>query len=614
MLTNLFLRTLVFLLLCMSHNLCGSDITNIQIEISEKKVLENFFKAAIFDAGAGYVLFGNKPVCYLSFPADYPNSYVEFERDDINTILHKGVIAWNASSLAQKNGNFRIHTLEKIDNSQKVIEILFINCKAFINTVDQNLSLFQYILGYDLTSKKLLEQILYSGDSFYEILHSNDTLVGILLGFGTDAALYGSRHEEILASPYKSPSLPFKTGCSKEITATANKTLLEITYSPHELHSHFSKCRITPSFGFASLNEELQVLEQRIETSSPLLAEGNPRLIFGTIKGNQSQEALITSFEAQQKTIAEVLASPNFFDSILEKFEANSSELSSQIEKIEIPLEKASQVIAESMWHQWKRLEYGHFEAFIAGVRAENFSYNSENSDDTYSDLVQQKNIRNIVSVLKRTEYFLNNLKSRQDIVWTVPDKVCYRILETGEGDQVKSSAAYLTLTYAIGLGDDTLESNSKVLALPATIKLEETIPGFSLSIVGMKLGETREIFIHPDFAYGLYTTLEKGRYLKAKVHLVEILENTEVAESPSYYNTRESLNIIDKHWSDEKIASIMQEFAYLEGDYLFKNYNNKLKGLSPNMIVNVLRFLQDGNSLSTPILERQKIFNLLIN
>lgn len=38
-----------------------------------------------------------------------------------------------------------------------------------------------------------------------------------------------------------------------------------------------------------------------------------------------------------------------------------------------------------------------------------------------------------------------------------------------------------------------------------------------------MKVGETREIFIHPLLGNGIYTTLEKGIYLKVEVELLPI-------------------------------------------------------------------------------------------
>ena len=39
--------------------------------------------------------------------------------------------------------------------------------------------------------------------------------------------------------------------------------------------------------------------------------------------------------------------------------------------------------------------------------------------------------------------------------------------------------------------------------AVPITIPLDQTIPGFSKGIVGMKEGEKRRLFVHPDLGYG---------------------------------------------------------------------------------------------------------------
>jgi hypothetical protein len=53
-----------------------------------------------------------------------------------------------------------------------------------------------------------------------------------------------------------------------------------------------------------------------------------------------------------------------------------------------------------------------------------------------------------------------------------------------------------------------------------------------------MKIGEIREIFIHPSVAYGIYTSLEKGIYLKARVQLIEINGNDVQSTFPALTTT----------------------------------------------------------------------------
>ena len=65
-------------------------------------------------------------------------------------------------------------------------------------------------------------------------------------------------------------------------------------------------------------------------------------------------------------------------------------------------------------------------------------------------------------------------------------------------------------------------------------ICLEEVIPGLRSGLVGMKEGEKRIVYIHPDFAYGTSGCLPPNALLTFEVELVQanapsIEENTEL-------------------------------------------------------------------------------------
>lgn len=64
-------------------------------------------------------------------------------------------------------------------------------------------------------------------------------------------------------------------------------------------------------------------------------------------------------------------------------------------------------------------------------------------------------------------------------------------------------------------------------------IDLSKTIAGFAHGVKGMRIGECREIYIHPSLAYGLETSLEKGIYLRAIVTLHEIQGGAEKKYPP---------------------------------------------------------------------------------
>ncbi len=62
--------------------------------------------------------------------------------------------------------------------------ILFINKKAFLNVVNENLALFQKIIDPQLSADNLLFALNEEKDNLFDLIHSNQILFGILLGFG----------------------------------------------------------------------------------------------------------------------------------------------------------------------------------------------------------------------------------------------------------------------------------------------------------------------------------------------------------------------------------------------------------------------------------------------
>ena len=50
---------------------------------------------------------------------------------------------------------------------------------------------------------------------------------------------------------------------------------------------------------------------------------------------------------------------------------------------------------------------------------------------------------------------------------------------------------------------------------------LEGTIPGFAKGVVGMLEGEVRQLYIHPDLAYGVYGKLDPNVLVIFKVEVI---------------------------------------------------------------------------------------------
>ena len=108
---------------------------------------------------------------------------------------------------------------------------------------------------------------------------------------------------------------------------------------------------------------------------------------------------------------------------------------------------------------------------------------------------------------LKQAEIFLASNAKNAGIVCLAEGKVQYLCVSPGNGAEVKPhSAPLLRLSVKTPDGKDILTPN-----VEESVSLDETIVGLRAGLIGMKEGEKRILYIHPDLAYqekGLFISL----------------------------------------------------------------------------------------------------------
>ena len=167
--------------------------------------ISDFIRLLVAETEAGFVFIGSKPVCYQKAPFSN-EGIIGSPRHRLLTGLRRGAQHWKLIAPQCRSSNYCIKVTECSDD----LEVLCINKHAFINTVNDNLALFQYVLGPAVTPELLFEAVAKGPQDFYSILHRDTTLVGILLGYGNYSALVGGR-EELLSGINKAmPSLPYR--------------------------------------------------------------------------------------------------------------------------------------------------------------------------------------------------------------------------------------------------------------------------------------------------------------------------------------------------------------------------------------------------------------------
>ncbi len=128
---------------------------------------------------------------------------------------------------------------------------------------------------------------------------------------------------------------------------------------------------------------------------------------------------------------------------------------------------------------------------------------------------------------LEKSQKFLADNAKKKDIKVLEDGKVQYKVVQKGKGTEVTESFSP-SIKYTGKFIDGTVFGASKE---EEVVHLEETIPGFRKGIIGMKEGEKREIFIHPELAYGTFGNLPPNTLLMFEV---EVVKANVVVEPPA--------------------------------------------------------------------------------
>lgn len=162
-------------------------------------------------------------------------------------------------------------------------------------------------------------------------------------------------------------------------------------------------------------------------------------------------------------------------------------------------------------------------------------SLSGKDSPMSESECVQaisliQENVFQKLAVenLKKAEEFLTSNKSSNGVIEIEKDKLQYKVEKSGEGLEVQSHFSPI-IRYTGKFIDGKVFGASKEDEM---ISLDETIPGFSRGVIGMKEGEKRTLFIHPELGYGTSGYLPPNSSLVFDVEIIKANAPQEQQES----------------------------------------------------------------------------------
>ncbi|AHH23215.1 peptidyl-prolyl cis-trans isomerase [Chlamydia muridarum str. Nigg] len=171
----------------------------------------------------------------------------------------------------------------------------------------------------------------------------------------------------------------------------------------------------------------------------------------------------------------------------------------------------------------------------IKGMQSEIEGKSAPLTDSEYETqmaLVQKASFEKKCSEnLASAEKFLKENKDKEGVIELEPNKLQYRIVKEGTGRVLTgkpNALLHYTGSFINGKVFDTSEKNKDPILLPLT----KVISGFSQGMQGMREGEVRVLYIHPDLAYGTSGQLPPNSLLIFEVKLIEANDdNVSVAE-----------------------------------------------------------------------------------
>lgn len=170
-----------------------------------------------------------------------------------------------------------------------------------------------------------------------------------------------------------------------------------------------------------------------------------------------------------------------------------------------VNMDKLSEALGHLLYNQLSSSEFGiNLDRVIEGLKkaqkGEASPMTTEEYEKAFASLQQQMTSKKAETNLAQANDFLEKNARKEGIECLLPG-LQFSVTEKGSG-KVVSEGATPVLHYTGRFIDGTVFSTS-VGSEPLSLPLTQTIEGFRKGIVGMKEGEKRTLYIHPDLAYG---------------------------------------------------------------------------------------------------------------
>lgn len=143
------------------------------------------------------------------------------------------------------------------------------------------------------------------------------------------------------------------------------------------------------------------------------------------------------------------------------------------------------------------------------------------------------------------------------------------------------------------------LGGNYKMTA-PLEIQISELIPALAHGMFGMNTGEVREVIIHPSLVYGIDSDIAKGKALKIKIELLDLIDHSDVEDRP-FLKPIDVSHICPNISSCQEYTDLQNQYFYSCGFKIWTHYKNACP------LITLENILTELNKTQTPLSNQDK-------
>lgn len=164
-------------------------------------------------------------------------------------------------------------------------------------------------------------------------------------------------------------------------------------------------------------------------------------------------------------------------------------------------------------------------ERMITGIRNGAEGKPAPMTDQEYEQLLAMFQAKSYFELADKNleasnEYLYDNSR-KPGVNPIIENKLQYEILKPGTGRRVYEDDSP-TINFTAKLLDGTIVGSTTKEEGPVSVSLEQTLPGIQKGILGMREGEARRLFIHPELGYGMSGQLPPNALLIVDVELIK--------------------------------------------------------------------------------------------